>query len=291
MTIRKNTLKYLLDAVMLLLLVLMYDKMAVSMAFHEIGGLFLIGLFVIHLLFNGKWIAAVTQRLFSNKTPAKIRLGYCVDALLLATFTLVGISGVLISKELFSFQGGSAWKTIHYSASAFAILLMGVHLGLHWNMIRAKLMKKNAVIKRGARVAGIGALCLVLAFGAYSMAATSFARWLSMPFQTASGELPGNGGEGFDEGRGQHSIELQTAEGSSETAADSSAPVPGGDADSQAAAGAVKGGGEFHGSKDGGQGSLSSTLLLIANYLSITAVFAAITRGVEQILNKRRQTA
>jgi hypothetical protein len=49
-------------------------------------------------------------------------------------------------------------------------------------------------------------------------------------------ELPGNGGEGFDEGRGQHSIELQTAEGSSETAADSSAPVPGGDADSQAAA-------------------------------------------------------
>jgi hypothetical protein len=200
MTIRKNTLKYLLDAVMLLLLVLMYDKMAVSMAFHEIGGLFLIGLCVIHLLFNGKWIAAVTQRLFSNKTPAKIRLGYCVDALLLVAFTLVGISGVLISKELFSFQGGSAWKTIHYSASAFAILLMGVHLGLHWNMIRAKLMKKNAVIKRGARVAGIGALCLVLAFGVYSMAATSFARWLSMPFQTASGELPGNGGEGLTKG-------------------------------------------------------------------------------------------
>jgi hypothetical protein len=81
MTIRKNTLKYLLDAVMLLLLVLMYDKMAVSMAFHEIGGLFLIGLFTIQLLFNGKWIAAVTQRLFSRKTPAKIRLGYCVDAL------------------------------------------------------------------------------------------------------------------------------------------------------------------------------------------------------------------
>lgn len=288
MTIRNNTLKYLLDVTMLLLLVLMYDKMAVSMAFHEIGGLFLIGLFIIHLLFNGKWIAAVTQRIFSKKTPAKIRLGYCVDALLLAAFALVGISGVLISKELFSFYGGNAWKTVHYSASAFAILLMGVHLGLHWSMIRAKLMKKNAAIKRGARVA---ALCLVLGFGAYSMATTSFVQWLSMPFQTASGELPGNDGEGFNEGRGQHSIELQTAEDSSEAAADSSAPVTGGDADSQAAAGAVKGGGEFHGSRDGGQGSLSSTLLLIANYLSITAVFAAITRGVEQILSKRRRTA
>ncbi len=271
---------------MLLLLVLMYDKMAVSMAFHEIGGLFLIGLSMIHLLFNGKWIAAVTKRLFGKQTPVKVRLGYCVDALLLISFALVGVSGVLISKELFSFHGGNVWKTVHYCASAYAIVLMGVHLGLHWNRIRAKLLKKG-VIKRGAHIAGIAAICLVLGFGVYSIATTSLVRWLSMPFQTAS-EFPGSGQERFAGVRDQNRIELQTTQDDTNTASDSAAPSAGSDT-GQAPATPAKRGNGFHEGKDGGQGSLTSTLLLVANYLSITAVFAAITRGLEQFFGKRKR--
>lgn len=290
MTIRKNTIKYLLDACMLLLLVLMYDKMAISMAFHEIGGLFLIGLFVIHLLFNGKWIAAVTKRLLSKQTPIKVRLGYCVDTLLLISFALVGISGVLISKELFSFHGGNVWKTVHYAASAFAIVFMGVHLGLHWNMIRAKFIKKNAVVKRGVRAVGIIALCFVLAFGVYSMTTTSFVRWLSMPFSTATGEFS-DSGEGFGGGNGQHRSSASTTDSTMETADASSLPVSVSSASDQVTTAAAPGTGEYHGGRGGEQGSLSSTLLLIANYLSITVVFAAITRGIEQLLSKRKRAA
>ena len=388
MKISKSTFKYLLDAVMLLLLVLMYDKNAISMSFHEIGGLFLLGLFVIHLLFNGKWISAVTKRLFGKQTPGKVRLGYCVDALLLVAFAFIGVSGVFISKELFSLHGGNAWKTVHYFASAAAILLMGVHLGLHWNMLRMKLL--GAFAKRGAHIAGIVALCLVMLFGVYSMATTSFVRWLTMPFSAANTQFPGGNsegagqgsGEGAGKGRGQNRVELQDGEESEDTTAEASAPAqgrkngggapvnvsddkgntisvlgdgessetdsqpdgstnsesnvpPDGSAKSGAPAmdgggngsgapviegsenaegasapngggngqsmpardgagnggAAAPGGGEFRGEGHGGQASVSSTLLLIANYISITVVFAAITRGIEVLISKRRKTA
>ena len=360
MKIRKNTIKYLLDAVMLLFLVLMYNKNAISMSFHEIGGLFLIGLCVIHLLFNGKWISAVTKRLFSKQTPAKIRLGYCVDALLSVAFALIGVSGVLISKELFSLHGGNVWKIVHYFASAVAIVLMGIHLGLHWNMLRMKVLGTNAFKKRGARIAGIAAMCLVLVFGVYSMATTSFVRWFAMPFSAANAQFPsGNGdgegsGQGAGMGRGKNRVEVETEDVTEQNAADASAPAPGGgnvggahatsgddngntisvvgddgtnasDAvqDGRAGSGApaadgsgegkgapsmdgggngegmpardgggiggasAPGSGEFRGEGHGEQASVLSTLLLIANYLSITVLFAAITRGIELFMSRR----
>ena len=59
---QSRALKLALDAIMLILLVLMYKKQVISMEFHEIGGLALIGLFLIHHLVNAKWIGAVTRR-------------------------------------------------------------------------------------------------------------------------------------------------------------------------------------------------------------------------------------
>ena len=63
----KRLLKLMLDAIMLVLLVLMYRKQVISIAFHEIGGLALIGLFVIHHLVNARWIASAPRRNGSQK--------------------------------------------------------------------------------------------------------------------------------------------------------------------------------------------------------------------------------
>lgn len=63
---RKTMLKILLDAIMLLLLALMYQKRAISMHFHEIGGLILFGLFLFHNGVNWKWIRGVSLKFSSG---------------------------------------------------------------------------------------------------------------------------------------------------------------------------------------------------------------------------------
>ena len=48
--------KLALDLVLFALLVLMYQKRLISMEFHEIGGLALFGLFLVHKALNWKWL-------------------------------------------------------------------------------------------------------------------------------------------------------------------------------------------------------------------------------------------
>ncbi len=106
---RKTAVKVILDVIMISLLLLMYQKKVISLTFHEIGGLSLFGLFLIHNLLNRKWIANVTGRLFERALPVKTRLLYWLDVLLLLSFTAVAISGVLISEELFHFTAAAGW--------------------------------------------------------------------------------------------------------------------------------------------------------------------------------------
>ena len=172
---KKRVLKLVLDAVMLVLLVLMYRKQVISLSFHEIGGLALIGLFLIHHLVNAKWIGSVTRKLFRKGTPGVVRARYIVDVLLLLAFLAIGVSGVLISKVVFSFHVQGNFKTLHYFASAVAIILMGVHLGLHADFIFGKLLRKGA--NKAAKVALCVVLAAMIAFGGYSLFTTSFLRF------------------------------------------------------------------------------------------------------------------
>lgn len=67
MRIAKKTLwKLLLDICMLSLLVLMYQKRVISMRFHEVGGLVLFALFLLHNALNWKWVKAVSARVFQR---------------------------------------------------------------------------------------------------------------------------------------------------------------------------------------------------------------------------------
>ena len=49
---KKRFCKFALDLVLLILLALMYQKRVISMRFHELGGLALFGLFVLHKVLN-----------------------------------------------------------------------------------------------------------------------------------------------------------------------------------------------------------------------------------------------
>ena len=262
----KKWMKIALDAVLFIVLALMYKKQAVSMSFHEIGGLALIGVFVIHHVFNGQWIKAVTCRLFQKETPARTRIQYIVDCLLLVLFLLIGVSGALISKVVFSFGavcGG--WKTVHYFCAALAVVFTGVHIGLHAAYLFGFLRKRGKVV----RIVAYILLSAVLVFGVYNIGATSFGKWIAMPF-TASADGMGAGhnseqhsaaGETADQANGQHLGQGNGANRGNDM--------------------------QLHGSGQG-SGSLTGALTTFVQFASVMVVFAAAAGLTDRLIRSRK---
>jgi hypothetical protein len=195
---RKTVVKVILDFIMELLLVLMYQKKVISLDFHEIGGLSLFGLFLIHKLLNWKWITKVTGRLFNKTLPLKTKLCYWLDVLLLISFVTIIVSGILISEILFSFAAAPGWKTVHYFSAALSLVIIGMHLGLHWGFLMNVWKKLVRLPRLVARPLAAVLLVAILGFGGYSLATTSFLLWLEMPFDSSLvlEEGGGHGSEG-----------------------------------------------------------------------------------------------
>lgn len=303
-TSQKRILKLILDAVMLILLVLMYRKQSISIAFHEIGGLALIGLFFVHHLVNGKWIAAVTKRLFSKRLSGYARACYIVNVLLLLAFLTVGVTGALISKVVFSLHVAGNWKTLHYFSAALAVVLMGVHLGLHADFIFGKLLKKGA--NKIAKIAFAVVLAAMLAFGGYSLVKSSFVSFLAAPLQASSfahGAVQPSGEIALDGDGEQRPMDLsELPDAGTETNPAGPTQPDGGTPPQDAQSGAdgsdsqalpvegVHGGEGFRGGLGEGGGasaSLSAALLLIAQYVSILTLFAAVTYPIQKLLRKK----
>ena len=176
----KNNLKLLIDLLMAITFVLLFNKMVLGgLVFHEIAGIGIgLGIFV-HILVNIQWVKKVTIRLFDRKLPRKTRLGYLLNLLLLISMIFILVSGVLISKILFPNLrlGNESWfKLSHISISYLTLILIGIHIGLHWKWI-INYSKKLFNIKSSKATSVIAKLAMVilLVFGSYEILATNFA--------------------------------------------------------------------------------------------------------------------
>lgn len=265
MRIAKKTLwKLLLDICMLSLLVLMYQKRVISMRFHEVGGLVLFALFLLHNALNWKWVKAVSARVFQRSLSLRSRVCWLIDALLFLAMAATVITGLLMAKTLpTAVQGAYLVKPWHYFAAASALILTGIHLGLHWAYLRSVLLSKLPLPRRAAKVLGSVCLALVLVFGAYSLTRNHFSAWLSGPFQVSAVTAPSH----------QEPSSTHTENGEH----------IGGKHD-----GAGKGGGQGFGNGKNAQGgtlqqpNIQKVLLTAATYVSITAVFAFLTVALEK---------
>ncbi len=305
---KKTIVKIVLDVLMTVVIALMYRKQALGLAFHEIGGLALIGVFFIHKGLNFTWIRRVTVKL--TKADARTRLMWIVDALMLVSFLAVGVSGIFISKVAFpglAVRGGP-WKSIHYGSAALALMLVGVHLGLHFRYLRGIFSRWV----RLPRVAAAALAAVIFVYGVYGIATTSFTRWLSMPF-TWSAE----GGEGF-RGSGQFHGARNGSDGSSVNSnaqlsgrdsdpssqdfsahSDSDSTKASGVSESTAAASGETGSmraytsrrGEGFGDRGGKTTGAGGALVTFLQYFSIMFVFAALTTLLSRLFKGRKLQA
>lgn len=294
----KNGIKILLDIVMVILLVLMFKKNVISMSFHEIGGLVVCGLFVVHMLLNYKWIIGVTKKLFSKGLKFKTRLGYIINVLLLLIMAFIGVSGILISKTIFTniSSNNIFWKIGHQVVSGYGIILVGIHIGLHWDFLRSHFKKFIKISIKVEKPLGIICGVLIMVYGMYSIGNSNLIRWISMPFTISQigddfnkgtgGERPQGNREHLEkqgETRGSGELSDNQREGKGERG---NRPLGKGQPQ-----GFENGQGEDRGFREGkGQMTNGIDILriisVIGTYLSITLSFSIITILLEKLVNR-----
>lgn len=161
----KKITKIAIDAAMYALFLLLMEYHLLSGALHEWLGIFVFVLFIAHNALNCKWYAV----LFKGKYTAMRIVQTVTNALLWIAMICCMIGGVLMSGTVFAWlkiNGAQFGRTLHLIATAWAFILMSVHLGLHWNLFVG--MTKR--IKMSAQTAAIikwGLRFVVLAIGLY----------------------------------------------------------------------------------------------------------------------------
>ncbi|MFB3165396.1 DUF4405 domain-containing protein [Neobacillus sp. 179-J 1A1 HS] len=172
--------KVAIDILMAVTFVLFFNKQVLGgLTFHEIAGLAIAAVFFTHVLLNWQWVKKVTVKLFDRKLPFKTKFGYVLNLLLLVTMGFIIISGIFISRVIFPNIniGNERWfQVTHISISFLVLILVAVHVGLHWkwivnvfkNLVHFKSQKRS--FGAAAKVATV----ILLVFGTYQMYTTNF---------------------------------------------------------------------------------------------------------------------
>ena len=130
---------YLMDLAIFVAFLISLDPRATGMAIHEWLGIAFGAAVIVHLLLHWKWIAASTRR-FLGKLPRATRLNYALNTLLFIAMTAIVYSGLMISEVALPALGislgeGFSWRSLHAQASDIALILIGLHIALHWKWI------------------------------------------------------------------------------------------------------------------------------------------------------------
>jgi hypothetical protein len=149
----RNLRNLLLDIGMFIVFLLAMDPHLTGLAIHEWISLAFGATIIVHLLWHWEWIVGVTRRLF-GRMNTRTRLNYILNSLLFIAFTLIIASGLMISEEILPLLGlqlehSRFWRWLHGTAADASILVIGLHVALHWswivNMFKRMLGKRKPI--------------------------------------------------------------------------------------------------------------------------------------------------
>jgi hypothetical protein len=195
--IKGSKVNLLLDIVLLLIFLFVYEQKATGNIVHEWLGAAIVVILVTHVLLHWQWAVSFTKR-FLQKIGAEQRINYMLDAAIFINFTTILFSGLMMSKVLLPIIGlrssvSPFWKSLHSVSTDIILLLVAIHIGLHWNWIinnfkqlltpvegykyeantSAPKTLGQDLISIGGRIFIIFAVSGVLALGWYSFSTTS----------------------------------------------------------------------------------------------------------------------
>lgn len=168
-----NYLKFALDLIIAIVFALLFNPRVLGgLTFHETAGIAIGVAILMHILLNVRWVKNVTLKILDNKLPPKVRFGYLLNILLLIFMAVTIVTGIFISRVLFpniSVGDPREMRHLHTMVSYLTLMLVGVHLGIHWQWVM-NVSKKMFMLKgRKPRIGAIAAAIIVigLLYGGY----------------------------------------------------------------------------------------------------------------------------
>ncbi|WP_129632861.1 DUF4405 domain-containing protein [Candidatus Oscillochloris fontis] len=106
---------------------------------HEWLGIAFGAAIIVHLLIHWQWIIAVGKKLLSH-AHASARINYLLNILLFIDITLVTFTGIMISEVILPLFGirmphAPIWTRLHSLTSDAGVILIALHVALHWSWI------------------------------------------------------------------------------------------------------------------------------------------------------------
>ena len=145
---------------------------------HEIVGSAMLVIFITHHILNRQSTAAMFK---GKQTPVRI-VNTTLNIILFAVMILLPVSGIVMSKHLYTFlptDGLSAIaRTAHLLLSYWGFALMSLHLGLHADIWLNRLKKKKAAFIPLAVV-----LTLIAAYGVYAFISNHLYEYMFLQMQ------------------------------------------------------------------------------------------------------------
>ena len=128
---KKHNIRLIIDIAMTVLLPMLMAYSLIGETFHEIVGTAVFVLFIVHHILNRKWYGA----LFKGKYNARRIFQTILDILLLVFMLLQPISGILMSKHLYTFLPtlpiSAQARSIHMLLAYWGYVLICIHAGTH----------------------------------------------------------------------------------------------------------------------------------------------------------------
>jgi hypothetical protein len=283
----KNYFKFTIDLIMAVMFFLFFNSGVFGgLAYHEIAGLVFAVIFFTHILLNVNWVKNVTIKIFDRNLPWKTRGNYALNLLLLLLMSFVIFSGIIISRVVFPniHLGNESWfRTAHITFSFLALIVVGIHVGIHWHWVVTVFQKmfRFKSEKKWLGYAAKIAVAVILIFGVYEIQHTGFVSQVANAGSLLSGSSSGTMAEhgDFNSGGGQKPA---FANGQRPNVANGEKT---GSPDGQR-----HDGNQISGGHDGGG---ASALNVIMTYSAIMAVFVVISYWIRKWLlrNRRKRLA
>lgn len=134
-----NRTKLLLDIALFVAFLITMDPRFSGLAIHEWLSIAAAATIIVHLLLSWSWIVDMTKRIF-GKGLNGARMNYILNWLLFIDGILIMLSGIMISEAALPAMGitlprNFAWRGLHDMAANLSLIIMGLHIAMHWNWI------------------------------------------------------------------------------------------------------------------------------------------------------------
>lgn len=163
---QKTIVKRVIDIALTVTLLLLMAFQVTEQLAHEWLGITMFVLTIVHQALNRRFYAAVFRGKYN---PLRI-FQLLVNVLLLLSFVCTALSGMMMSRFATPFLNGilpsSVVRQGHLALSHWSFVLMGVHLGLHFGIITAKLKNRAAKLAACLVMTGISVCGFYLFFKA-----------------------------------------------------------------------------------------------------------------------------